>query len=444
MVDLKFVGHAGCIVRSGPISLLMDPWLKGGAFDGAWRQIVPPQLPEEWLRATQHVWLSHEHPDHFSPATLAALPAEWRSGATLYYQETKDKRVVSYCRSLGFKVEELTPDRETVLASDFRLRCQGRNDGDSWLCIEAAGKNVVNLNDCVLDSPQRLKAVRRAVPRIDVLLTQFGYANRVGNEDESSLRKAAIEQKRRTVALQVEQLRPQWLVPFASFIYFCYGDNAYMNDELPNVAETDDWFSKNVPAEVVWMAPGETWTVGSERDSAESLRTYAKGFGDIGFPAELPPQVSSARLEAAGAAWVAAIHGVHSRRFLVSLYRWGLMRPIPVFVRDLDRSYLWSLVDGLVPTSSRQQTGLEMNSSALLAGLTELYGVGTLLVGARFQVRNEHCVRDLQNVALVASLARSRLPLPWSMPSIFRARLVDEGGVGPVLRKLSSRLRRAA
>ena len=59
-------------------------------------------------RAT-HFWLSHEHPDHFSPLDLRQVPEAARANICVLYRRTKDRRVVEFCAKLGFKVDELDP-----------------------------------------------------------------------------------------------------------------------------------------------------------------------------------------------------------------------------------------------------------------------------------------------------------------------------------------------
>src|SRR5271157_905180 len=103
---LEWVNHASYILRSGPVSLITDPWIEGPAFNGGWRLIAPSKLRYDDFKDITHIWFSHEHPDHFNPPNLRCIPEELRSRITVLFHETKDKRVLSVCQDLGFRVCE--------------------------------------------------------------------------------------------------------------------------------------------------------------------------------------------------------------------------------------------------------------------------------------------------------------------------------------------------
>jgi UDP-MurNAc hydroxylase len=157
MPVLDFMGHASYAVSSGSARLLVDPWFKGHVFDSGWNQISQPAADPAFLEQVTCIWISHEHPDHFSPPSLLSLPDRTRREALVLFQKTKDKRVVGYLQKNGFRTKELASGETFTPAQDFSIRTFSRNDGDSWMLLDTQGVRIINLNDCVLDTPGRLK-----------------------------------------------------------------------------------------------------------------------------------------------------------------------------------------------------------------------------------------------------------------------------------------------
>jgi L-ascorbate metabolism protein UlaG (beta-lactamase superfamily) len=100
--QVKFLNHSCLIISDGITSILCDPWFKGAAFDNGWRLIV-----EESHDITEidfdYIWISHEHPDHFSPLTLSGLTRPVK----FLYQKTRDGKIAAYLKSKGHTVIEL-------------------------------------------------------------------------------------------------------------------------------------------------------------------------------------------------------------------------------------------------------------------------------------------------------------------------------------------------
>ena len=66
--NVTFVNHASVLIEGSGIGLLSDPWYQGDAFNNGWRllQETPDDVVSGILSRVTHIWISHEHPDHFS------------------------------------------------------------------------------------------------------------------------------------------------------------------------------------------------------------------------------------------------------------------------------------------------------------------------------------------------------------------------------------------
>ncbi|MGR3466518.1 MAG: MBL fold metallo-hydrolase, partial [Shimia sp.] len=104
---IEFVNHASVLVTSGETALLTDPWYSGPAFHKGWELLVetPDTEVDALLDRVTDIWLSHEHPDHFSIPFYKRFGAKLIArGIPVWFQRTKDQRVASFLRKAGITV----------------------------------------------------------------------------------------------------------------------------------------------------------------------------------------------------------------------------------------------------------------------------------------------------------------------------------------------------
>src|SRR5438045_35862 len=85
---VTLVNHASVIIEAGDVVLWTDPWLFGRAFNESWGLAPEPPLEqmEAWLPRITHLFVSHEHPDHFHVPTLRWLPDDFKTRVTVLFQ----------------------------------------------------------------------------------------------------------------------------------------------------------------------------------------------------------------------------------------------------------------------------------------------------------------------------------------------------------------------
>src|SRR5690242_11320190 len=93
-VRISWINHASFLYAAGGVRLVCDPWLSGAAFNNGWRHITPTRFSPEDFGTATHIWISHQHPDHFAPQDLRRIPAADRERLTVLYQPVPDKLVV--------------------------------------------------------------------------------------------------------------------------------------------------------------------------------------------------------------------------------------------------------------------------------------------------------------------------------------------------------------
>jgi UDP-MurNAc hydroxylase len=386
-MEIEFVTHASVLVHMGDVHLLTDPWIEGTAFDNGWSLLSPPRKGYEVFREASHVWFSHEHPDHFAPPVLRNVPPEVRAKLTVLMIETADKKIVDFCRSLGFGIVlEIAPYRWYSLSTGTSIMVGPVGD-DSWCVLTAGGKTVLNVNDCCLQAPEDLNPILHSIGgEPDVLLTQFSYAQWSGNPEDLERRRGEALRKLNEVQLQIKQLKPNWVIPFASYIWFSHIENAYLNDASNRIDEVANFIQSNTSAAPVVLYPGDVWTVGASWDSAPAIDRYLADGNALSTRQPLSAQtIEEPQLQSNAAKFLARAHGKSGAIALRVAALVGQLPKTYIWVSDHQRAVSLS-VGGLRRNSrSRAACDVELSSAALSYVLLFDWGGNTLEVNGRFR-----------------------------------------------------------
>jgi UDP-MurNAc hydroxylase len=224
---IQFLNHSCVLVSDGSTSVLCDPWFKGAVFDNGWRLLHENSHDINQI-ACDYIWVSHEHPDHFSIPTLKDLKGK----KCFLYQTTKDKKVLAYLQSKGHEVLELAAQKETAIGT---LKCTLFTcDGyDSAMLFRFAdGSTFLNVNDARVELGGVLETIEKAASTVDTIAVQFSYANWAGNAGDSEIPKDQHEAVADRVIHLRKALKPKQTILFASYVYFSHADNFYWNDHF--------------------------------------------------------------------------------------------------------------------------------------------------------------------------------------------------------------------
>lgn len=386
-LQIGWINHASFLAASGETKLVCDPWLEGTAFKDGWSLVTPTVFRYADFRDVTHLWLSHQHPDHFAPTNLKRIDPAIRRAMTVLYQETRDKLVVNWCKSAGFgTVRELPPDRWYTLSAGVDVMC-GTVGDDSWLAVRTPDAVMLNVNDCVLKTRERIETIARAVGRINVLFTQFSYAQWTGNPPDVDLRRRAAAEKYDRIRLQAEILQPEIIVPFASFVYFCHEQNFYLNDAMNAVEDVASYIEADLGKKAVVLYPGETWSPPGSIAWKAAAQRYAS---DLAKCLARGPLFASRRVERSE--FEAYVNAFLSRlRFKNRRARRLISGKTSVFLTDLGTAYDLS-IDGMKPCGlSQRETDIVTSTETVLYAFRTPWGGNTLHVSGRFMSwRNTH------------------------------------------------------
>lgn len=401
---IDWVNHAGYILRYKDIALMTDPWLHASIFDNGWDLLARTKFKIEDFESITHIWFSHEHPDHFTPPDLRKIPVELRKKITVLFQWTRDKRVVEKLQKLDFIVHELPLLETQQIGDDFEVTCQKNGTEDSWIFTRAGDTRILNVNDCVFLGDDELHDIKRRVGDIDVLLTQFGYAEKFGNPEDVDLRRRKAQFYMDRTHNQVRIFQPKYLIPFASFIVFSHEENFYMNSGAFTPQEVYDKSKNQDIAKTIVLYPGERWTIGGEHDSQASVGKYMIDAGNRKPLHKSDAPVPMEELKKVSEAFVDKLKAAHSPFFLrlLSLAPAAIgLRPISVYLTDHDQSVSLSVLHPCHPIDCpREKADLEMYSEPLAYLYSKDWGGNTLMVNGRFTGSHAAC-QKLYNFAFM-------------------------------------------
>lgn len=225
---LKFLNHSCFVLTTSKTKIICDPWFNGTAFGNGWSLLNDNSHNINEIEF-DYIWISHEHPDHFSIPTLLKL----KKKCTFLFQETKDKKVKKFLESKSHKVIELKHKEATVFG-DLELTSIACDGYDSSLLVKYPdGKTLLNINDARVELNQHL--ANEILPllkneTLDILTFQFSYANWAGNKGDKKIPRFLQHEADKKNDEAISKLKPKAILPFASFVYFSHEENFFWND----------------------------------------------------------------------------------------------------------------------------------------------------------------------------------------------------------------------
>jgi CMP-N-acetylneuraminate monooxygenase len=257
---IRLVGHASLEIVHGGFTLLTDPWLSGPAFLGAWATYPRPAVDVARI-VPDAIWISHEHSDHFHPASLAAFDRT----TPVYVPDFPNGRLPRELHALGFHhVVGMRFGRPYDLRPGMRITCFEPPGlwNDAIVLIELGDLRLLNINDAGVNH-----RVAPMVRPVDVLLSSFAPASSYpyawSHLDPS--RKSELGERARIGMLRmlhqaVRIYQPRYLLPFAS--HFCLWHpthREFAKTLRKNTVDDVVRAFRSTPVPIIDMLPGGSW-----------------------------------------------------------------------------------------------------------------------------------------------------------------------------------------
>jgi len=293
---IKFISHASILIEiNDNESMICDPWFEGGIFNDSWTLVEKPDLQNIDFDKLKHVFISHEHPDHFYPPTLKKIREKTKGKVTLYFHKEDKQNVKEAVEDYGFDFVWLEPHKEVEISPGFFINCFPTGI-DSTLVIRTPTCVVLNQNDCQLEKSE-VKAIQKRYPKIDAWFFQFSLAGYYANHDDVKGLQAAKDKHLNLIQQYFESFKPLTFVPFASFVRFSKEGNAYLNKWRVSLDEIPEKLP-NLPLQIMWHNDELLWKDWQER-TKKNLELWKTAY-EKPFEIKKSEYVEESELEEAG------------------------------------------------------------------------------------------------------------------------------------------------
>jgi UDP-MurNAc hydroxylase len=369
-MKVTFVTHAGFLTEVNGKTILTDPWTKGKAFNDSWALLSKPF--EVDYSTVDYIFISHEHPDHFSFPSLKSIPEEQRRRIKILYQKHASKRLNEAFIKLSFHSVIELPLYKWSNVDGIDLFCGSAGSMDSFLAIKEGNQTLLNVNDCVFNRKQ-YEYIHKAIGKVDLLFTQFSFANWVGNDSDETGNTA---KKIDDIRVQLEIFKPKNTVPFASFVYFCNQENARMNTWINTPAYID---SLNL-AGVNFLYPGDSIDLANPQfSSRQAVEKFMADLASIKIDPTPPPKSFEEITE--------AING-NLTNFTQRIYTplREVVKPFSIYITDLDKAVEIDAARGVMKELAKgTKCRYEMCSQVCWFTFKFSWGSGTLDVSGMYR-----------------------------------------------------------
>jgi UDP-MurNAc hydroxylase len=319
---------------------------------------------------------------------LKRIPEDLRAEITVLFHYTKDKRLLKVCKAYGFQIRELPDFEQVELSPDFRIICGRRGLIDSWLAIFAEGKTLLNMNDCIVRRRDDLISIKRKLGKVDVLLSQFSYANWVGNPEDSASHATHAQRKRMEMRRYIQMFDPAIFIPFASFVYFSHAENSYMNAAANRIGDIYEFTTRQVGVPTVVLYPGDEWEAGELRDSSDSIRKYEQDLDRaVSRSPDTSPSIQITKLQETADGLIRKCSNKNNRVLLKAI------QPAVIRLNDLGIDVELSYRGGLREVEGNPPD-IVTSSDSLNYCMQYDWGGDTLAVNGRYRVLNDGNVRN--------------------------------------------------
>ena len=440
MYNIKFINHASIIISNKDCSVMSDPWYSDQVFHKGWR-LLYENSPEDVLielSKVNYIWISHEHPDHFSVGFFMKYMKEIKqNNIIILFQATKDKRVLKFLNSKGFSTREIESNKEVILSKNFSIKCVKHGFYDSMLLCNVDNTKILNLNDCDIKSDKELNKLSNNIGDCDIVASQFSYAAWKGGKRNIKWRRQAAEEKLKTIYLQSRKLKAKYTIPFASFIYFSNQKNAYLNDSVNKPSSVVDYFqNKNASSRVITMKPYDEFSGRVDHDNITKANDYWDNlFSCINdCKQDYYETVDSVTLLDSFKKYTHRIHKNNSLKlmsFLRMISPIKIFPPIRVHLSDISKTFKIDIVRNQIIDQSLNDSDIILTSEQLNFIFQNSFGFDTLTVNGCFEESSENgfskvaktlSIENLNNIGLSVSY---KLLFNFNIILLFFSRLIN-------------------
>lgn len=261
---MKFdiVSHACLSVEANSVRLVVDPWLEGPVYWGAWWH-CPAAVYDDSIFSANFVYMTHWHFDHMHEDTLRRFD----KSCHMLVPKFPVSIMAEGLRELGFtNVTELEHGVTKSLGKDFDFTSfQVSYQDDSVCVIEADGVVIMDVNDAK-PLTRAWKHFRERYPQVDFMLRShspaWSYPSSYSFDDPKDAIPVTPESYLDAFRSAASIIKPKYAVPFASSVCHPHEDILEENAEVISAFELRDYLVTRPlqGTELAIMPHGSSWS----------------------------------------------------------------------------------------------------------------------------------------------------------------------------------------
>lgn len=419
-MKISLVNHASLYYEAQDINLLSDPWYSGRLFGDSWELSAdtPPSIRRRAIESASHVYISHEHPDHFHPPTLRESFGMRGQSPEFLIPQTIDGRMREWFRQNQFRFRELG-QRNRLQIGNWQLQIIPHGTYDSFLILRQGQQVLLHLGDSK-PHPRQIASLLKSNERVIAIAMQFSIASWPGNprdlEDAEGGRRVA----RLYLLETIRELRPEILLPFASHIHFCHPENFWMNnyglslDEIVSLEAPQTQIPILVPGDSIEIPMSGLRRVDTSRRGAsiqywqESSRRRAANDFTQRSVNQVPLDVLTEDFKG-----FALRTKANNNSLLLKIYRQltSGKAVVSIYITDLRRPIQLNFSTGSLCESLLSiEHSLSMSSDALSRALATPHGADEFMVAGRFEGSRKNA-ELLHSLLAIETLNRAGIQL---------------------------------
>ena len=263
-LTFKFIANAsGIFTGSEGTTILCDPWLVDGVFEGSWCHFPPLSTRIDDVKNVDAIYISHLHPDHFDERHF-----DFSKDKPLIILDHGPNFLLKKLESLGFKNLIKIKDGQTQQYKEFALTmfapfakhnfhdAKIGNLIDSALLIECNGISALNANDNT-PSVEAAEMLKEKYGPISLAMINYNAAGPYPSCFENLTKEQKIEEHNRIlernfehVKRVIEHMQPRFLLPFAGA--YVLGGSLHEKNEYLGTTTWDEcakWITSNYNGE---------------------------------------------------------------------------------------------------------------------------------------------------------------------------------------------------
>ena len=263
-MQLTYLSSAAILIKDQDSSILCDPWFIDGEYYGSWCHYPPCTVKPEELNNVDGIYITHIHPDHFSPKTLEKMNKQIPIFIHKFHSDFLKRTI----ENLGFNVIEVEHDKRVNVKKNLNIRILAADNCDPTLCFKYFGcgiaeksfgsttidtlcaidngdEVIVNTNDCPFPIAENsaLK-IKNHYKKINFLL--LGYSSATAYPQCFELSNQELEKSKKEIVqkflLQGESyinlFEPDCYMPFAGR-YVLGGKKSILDKDRAKIEQED-------------------------------------------------------------------------------------------------------------------------------------------------------------------------------------------------------------